>query len=193
MNTSSQTLSIAQTRDALDLVRSLAIHSPELPAPYITLHTGVTRVLLSLQVDHGAFEAWREALAIDTDAVHLVCFGTDSHVTVTSVVETKVSNHPVRVMVELYGVGLPALTDRPADPQEHGLPIVTLAEAVALMGALPVPSAGELAEQRHLVDPLDHTLEHLADEVPQSEVINLDGLIGNLSAAFRKVNNGGAA
>lgn len=26
------------------------------------------------------------------------------------------------------------------------------------------PTAGELAEQRHLVDPLDHVLEHLADE-----------------------------
>ncbi|MFI8865305.1 hypothetical protein ACIGNW_00075 [Streptomyces sp. NPDC053707] len=41
------------------------------------------------------------------------------------------------------------------------IPVVTLAEAVALMGALPMPTAGELAEQRH---PLDHVLEHLADE-----------------------------
>lgn len=46
------------------------------------------------------------------------------------------------------------------------IPVVTLAEARALMGALPMPTAGELAEQRHLVDPLDHTLEHLADERP---------------------------
>lgn len=51
-------------------------------------------------------------------------------------------------------------------------PAVTeLADAVALLGALPMPtgtapSPGELAEQRHLVDPLDHVLEHLADERP---------------------------
>jgi predicted RNase H-like nuclease (RuvC/YqgF family) len=32
------------------------------------------------------------------------------------------------------------------------------------MTTFPTPSPGELAEQRHLVDPLDHALEHLADE-----------------------------
>ncbi len=55
---------------------------------------------------------------------------------------------------------------------EHGVkvaPAVTeLADAVALMGALPMPTPtpGELAEQRHLVDPLDHVMEHLADKHP---------------------------
>ncbi len=29
------------------------------------------------------------------------------------------------------------------------------------------PLVGELAEQRHWLDPLDHTLEHLADERPE--------------------------
>ncbi|MEV6313400.1 hypothetical protein AB0M10_33030 [Streptomyces sp. NPDC051840] len=29
-----------------------------------------------------------------------------------------------------------------------------------------IPTPGELAEQRHLMDPLDHVLEHLADERP---------------------------
>lgn len=38
-----------------------------------------------------------------------------------------------------------------------------LARASAATGG---PSAGELAEQRHLIDPLDHVLEHLADERP---------------------------
>ncbi|MEU5716599.1 hypothetical protein AB0G71_12550 [Streptomyces sp. NPDC020403] len=47
------------------------------------------------------------------------------------------------------------------------------------------PLPGELAEQRHLVDPLDHVLEHFADE-PQTEVINLDAQIGALHAAFRE-------
>jgi hypothetical protein len=48
--------------------------------------------------------------------------------------------------------------------------MLELAEAVALLGALPMPSGaplpGELAEQRHLIDPLDHALEHLADGRP---------------------------
>lgn len=45
-----------------------------------------------------------------------------------------------------------------------------LSAAVAEHGPFPMPtgapSPGELAEQRHLIDPLDHVLEHLADERP---------------------------
>ncbi|WP_328902331.1 hypothetical protein OHR86_22590 [Streptomyces sp. NBC_00441] len=47
-----------------------------------------------------------------------------------------------------------------------------LAAAGAEHGPFPMPtggpSAAELAEQRHLLDPLDHVLEHLADERPVS-------------------------
>lgn len=42
-------------------------------------------------------------------------------------------------------------------------PVTSLSEALALHGAFPMPTGGELAEQRHLLDPLDHVLEHLAD------------------------------
>lgn len=62
------------------------------------------------------------------------------------------------------GVRVAAWTLTPAAPAP--VEVVTLAEAVALMGALPMPAPGDLAEQRHLVDPLDHVLEHLADERP---------------------------
>lgn len=50
----------------------------------------------------------------------------------------------------------------------YGVQVVVdeLVDAVALLGALPMPTGGELAEQRHLVDELDHTLEHLADNPP---------------------------
>lgn len=43
-----------------------------------------------------------------------------------------------------------------------------LAEAVTAHGSTQTgdPLPGELAEQRHLVDPLDHVLEHLADDRP---------------------------
>lgn len=65
-----------------------------------------------------------------------------------------------------------------------------VAEAVALLGALPMPvgcpAAGELAEQRHLVDELDHVLEHLADDAPADDrraqsVATLRGLLGRQS------------
>lgn len=65
---------------------------------------------------------------------------------------------------DVRGVRVTAWTLTPAAAAP--VVVVTLAEAVDLMGALPMPTAGDLAEQRHLVDPLDHTLEHLADDRP---------------------------
>lgn len=59
-----------------------------------------------------------------------------------------------------------------AELAEHGVKAVPpattdLATAVTLLGALPMPvgspAPGALAEQRHLMDSLDHVLEHLAD------------------------------
>jgi hypothetical protein len=52
------------------LMRLLAADHPNLPAP----HVGVSphhphRLTLSVHGDLGAFEAWREALGIDPDAV----------------------------------------------------------------------------------------------------------------------------
>lgn len=41
------------------------------------------------------------------------------------------------------------------------------------------PSQGELAEQRHLLDPLDHVWEHLADEDPAEAAV-----AGSIAAQF---------
>lgn len=74
----------------------------------------------------------------------------------------------------------------------YGVQVVVdeLVDAVALLGALPMPvgspAAGALAEQRHLVDELDHVLEHLADDAPADDrraesVATLRGLLARQS------------
>lgn len=68
----------------------------------------------------------------------------------------------------------------------YGVQVVIdeLVDAVALLGALPMPvgspSPSELAEQRRLVGELDHALEHLADNPPAeaallAEIVAPDG------------------
>lgn len=142
--------------ETLDLLVSLY---PDLPPAYITIHDTALVGVKAMCDTATDFEAWRTALQIPTAAVDL--YGNSAGGWLAA--ETTVRG----VLLRITGHGL-AISREQAEPQpkEHGLPVVTLAEAVALMGALPMPTAGELAEQRHLVDPLDHVLEHLADEHP---------------------------
>ena len=149
----------ADQATALEALNLLTSMSPTLPPVHVTVHA-TTYGGVHAQCDTATdFEAWRTALQIPTDAVDL--HGSSAGGWLSA--ETAVRG----VYLRITGYGL-NITPEQAEPQPqgHGLPVVTLAEAVALMGALPVPTAGELAEQRHLVDPLDHTLEHLADERP---------------------------
>ncbi|MGC5400171.1 hypothetical protein ACPXCP_31080 [Streptomyces sp. DT20] len=116
----------------------------------------------------------------------------------------------LRAAVTMTGRGLYALEGVAGCPRyvlatlpelaAYGVQVVVdeLVDAVALLGALPMPvgagedddsheakvreylstpytddvgapAAGELAEQRHLVDELDHVLEHLADDAPAGD------------------------
>lgn len=74
----------------------------------------------------------------------------------------------VEAVREVCGVRVAAWTL--TFPSPPPVQVVTLADAVAEHGPFPMPAGaplpGELAEQRHLIDPLDHVLEHLADERP---------------------------
>lgn len=51
-----------------------------------------------------------------------------------------------------------------------GLPAV-----IALWESMRTPAPGALAEQRHLMDPLDNTLTHLADQTPATSACNTCG------------------
>lgn len=106
------TMALAQ--DALEVLCWLSLQHPELPAPYIAVHT-FRRTTLQFQVPFGAFEAWREALEIDAEDVRLYSTGDDSHIDVTSTLDMELGGRPVSVSVHLYGVGLPVLAERPAD------------------------------------------------------------------------------
>lgn len=61
---------MAQTLDALDFMRQYAIHFAELPAPYISVHSGwYGATSVRMIVDMDAFEAWREALEIPSSGI----------------------------------------------------------------------------------------------------------------------------
>ncbi|MGP3752169.1 hypothetical protein [Streptomyces sp. IBSNAI001] len=149
--------SIAEQAPAFEALDLLVSMFPDLPAAYITTYAKSYAGLAAQLNTPAEFEAWRTALQIPTEAVDL--HGDSAGGWLAA--ETTVRG----VLLRITGHGL-TVTREQAEPQprEHGIPVVTLAEAVALMGALPMPTVGELAEQRHLVDPLDHVLEHLADE-----------------------------
>jgi hypothetical protein len=103
---------VALTRDALELIRSYAIHYPELPAPYITLSTHTT-TQLGLLVPLAGFEPWREALEIDTEDTCLYPVGDRSHLSASSVVRARVFGRQVEILVHLYVGDLPLLVERP--------------------------------------------------------------------------------
>ena len=117
---------MAQAQDALEVLCWLGIQHPELPAPYITVHS-FRSTSLQLQVPFGAFEPWREVLEIDAEDVRLYSTGDDSHIDVTSTLHMELGGRSVDVPVHLYGVGLPVLEERPADM----VPAATAAERVA--------------------------------------------------------------
>lgn len=54
----------------------------------------------------------------------------------------------------------------PLPELEDGTRLLRLPTCKRCASLNPYPLPGELAELRHLLDPLDHVLEHLADERP---------------------------
>lgn len=154
MNASSQTL-----QDQGSPILLLAyLHQENSYLPAAEFHVSPvypTRLEISLHDRLADFEVWLTALGLSAPApLH---YAGTSWLTAEGVVDD--------VPVTLNGYGTADAIEEYA-VRLAPLPVVTLPEAVALMGALPMPTAGELAEQRHLVDPLDHVLEHLADEQP---------------------------
>lgn len=152
MNTSLHLQHLQQQGSPILLLAYLHREFPQLPAA--TYHIdSIGEPQLSVSIHRTVrtdFEAWRVALGLPVAAVKT--WGPEVWLATDGVVAD--------VRVELRGHGTP--TDV--------LAVAELADAVALLGALPMPSGsplpGELAEQRHLIDPLDHVLEHLADERP---------------------------
>jgi hypothetical protein len=169
VNTSSQTPSAdfgqlgsiadqAGSFEALDLLVSMF---PTLPPAYFTIHA-TSHSGVGAQCNSTAdFEAWRTALQIPTNMVDLHSDSVNGWLSA----ETTVRG----VHLRITGFGL-AITEEQAKPPARPVAVVTLPEAVALMGALPMPAADE----------------------PQTEVINLNSVIGDLSAAFRKTTGGAA-
>lgn len=99
---------IAATAPALALVADLAAKYPQLPAPYLVFSTHERSVTVGVQCPTlDAFEAWREALAVDSDDVTL--FASMINVDAPSV---EVSGQTV--YMHLYAGGLPALSERSA-------------------------------------------------------------------------------
>lgn len=134
MNTSSQTQTLrSQGSPVLLLAQLLATH-PGLPA--VTYHIdGIVPTQLDVSVHSGLepFEAWRQALGLPVPRVH------DYQCRMWVAVEGTVAD----VSVKLAGFGSRANITR-----------------YAAACGLPLP--GELAEQRHLLDPLDRVLSGLA-------------------------------
>jgi len=99
--------------DALELIAWLALEHPTLPAPYLTVHTYLWTTV-GVQVPHAAFEAWREAFGLDVDDVKLWSSDNDSWLLVDGEYRQTVGGKPMTVRVQLNGVGLPLLAERPA-------------------------------------------------------------------------------
>lgn len=104
---------MAQAQDALEVLCWLSLRHPELPAPYITVHSRY-QARLQLQVPFEAFEPWREALQLAVEDVKLYPVGDESHISVTDEVRMEIGGKPVAVPVQMYGYGLPVLEERPA-------------------------------------------------------------------------------
>lgn len=134
------------------LLADLLRRHPQLPAA--TYHIdSIDEPLLAVSIHGGIrtdFEPWRVALGLPAGEVRSWSG------------ETWVAAEGVTADVRVRLTGFGTLGEVAA--------VAEAAEAVALLGALPMPtgapSVGELAEQRHWLDPLDHVLEHLADERP---------------------------
>ncbi|MFJ2848286.1 hypothetical protein [Streptomyces rubiginosohelvolus] len=125
MSTSSQTL--RQQGAPVLLLASLYQERPDLPAAEVRVSRIYTgRLELALHGDLLAFEAWRTALGLSEPRVH------DFTGLMWVSVEERVDDVPVKL------VGYSSRSAVAEYAQVHGIPL-----------------PGELAEQRHLVDPLD--------------------------------------
>lgn len=173
MNTSS--LNLQDQGSPILLLAYLRSEFPQLPSASFYL-TDIFPDRLEVQI-HGhvrsEFEAWRVALGLPVPTAYMDA-GPPRLDSVGTVAD---------VSVRLVGF----------DTADEVAATVELAYAVALLGALPMPTGadedsheakvaeylstpytddltspapGALAEQRHLIDPLDHVLEHLADDRP---------------------------
>lgn len=99
--------------EALELFSWLALEHPTLPAPYLTVHT-FHWTTVGVQVPHSAFEAWREALGLVIEDVKLWSSEADSFLLAEGELRQLVGGVPMVVRVQLSGVGLPPLSERPA-------------------------------------------------------------------------------
>lgn len=150
MNTSSQTLQ--QQGSPVLLLADLLRRHPQLPA--VSYHVdNIYPDQLEVSIHRTVrehFETWRQVLGLPEPSVK--SYGPNMWLTTAGVVDD--------VRVELRGYGTP----------DEVAAVVELSEAVHLLGALPMPAGaprpGELAEQRHLLDPMDHGFEQLATGRP---------------------------
>jgi len=97
----------------LELFVWLALEQPELPLPYISFSRYSTPYV-SVSVDHGDFEAWRQALGFDAGEVRLRPTETYSFLDVEGVYSKTLGRREVSCRVVLSGSGLPVLAERPA-------------------------------------------------------------------------------
>lgn len=100
------TATVGQQGDALALAYWLSKNHPSLPVPYMTVHSYYT-TSLGVQVSYAQFEAWREALGLAAEDVRLHSTATSAWLLADGVVQD--------VRVQLSGMGLPLLEERPTD------------------------------------------------------------------------------
>lgn len=89
--------------EALTLIQEFSLHHPNLPTPYITLHTsteGATDLGIQLRYADD-FEMWREALNLDAVDVRLA--GT---VTMRPWLQVRKENYLPGVSINLTGHGI---------------------------------------------------------------------------------------
>ena len=99
------TATVGEQRDVLALAYWLSKNHPSLPVPYFTVHSYFTTTL-GIQVEHSAFEAWREALGLGTEVVDLRVLESGAYL--------RAAGKSQDVQVELTGMGLSKLAARPA-------------------------------------------------------------------------------
>lgn len=175
MNESSQTLQVQGS--PILLLAYLQREFPHLPAAAFNI-SSISPDLLHVSIHRTVrrdFETWRAVLGLPVADVHT--WGLDTWLATSGSfadVPVKLLGHgsaddvaavaELAAAVELLGA-LPVPTGQWVDPcRPCGCPTRFNRHADGCPDPVPLP--GELAEQRHLRDPLDHVLEHLADERP---------------------------
>jgi hypothetical protein len=110
-NDSTGGISFGVMRDAIDLLHQYAIHFPELPQAFITMHRRSVRPSLmfptiNLQVDVQHFEPWREALNMDPYKTHLEAVSGGVFLETTQNVTVDLADRTITVSVHLYAPGI---------------------------------------------------------------------------------------